>query len=101
MSFDTFADRVDVTGTILRLYTYSEQPGYDGDVVIKVSNPPEGCAGGFWLRKANTEGYRTTLSFLISAFHAGTTVQFGGVNNELWSGAGTNICRLDMVSLIK
>lgn len=38
---------------------------------------------------------------LISAFHAGTTLQFGGVNNEICPGACTNIFCLDMVSLIK
>lgn len=101
LSFSAFAERVDSVGTIKRLYTYSEQDGFDGDVAIIVSNPVAGCEGGFWLRKSAAEGYKTTLSFLLSAFHADTTVQFGALNNELWPGSGAKFCRLDQVSLLK
>ncbi len=101
LSYGVRADRVTVTGKIERLYTYSEQVGFDGDVAVVMSTNIAGCEGGFWLRKADTEGFRNTLSFLLSAFHAGTTVQAGGLNNEIWSGSSSKFCRLDQLALLK
>jgi hypothetical protein len=95
------ANRVEATGKITRLYSYSEQMGFDGDIAIVTSNPVAGCEGGYWLRKASTEGYKNTLSFLLSAFHAGTNVQFGALSNELWPGSSAKFCRIDQISLIK
>lgn len=101
ITFSSAAARVETTGTILKLYSYSEQAGYDGDVVIIISNPPVGCESGLWLRKASTEGYANTISFLLSAFHANTTVQFGALSDEIWTGSGGKFCRIDQVALIK
>ena len=100
VSFSSLANRVESIGTIQKLYTYSEQPGFDGDVAIVVTNPGPGCEGGYWLRKSNTEGYRNTVSFLLSAFHANATVQFGAISTEVWSGSSAKFCRLDQIALI-
>ncbi|MCE9687629.1 hypothetical protein LZP73_15685 [Shewanella sp. AS16] len=98
-STSVFADRINVTTTIDALYTYSEQGAFDGDVAIKISNPPVGCEGGFWLRSADTAGYKNITSFLLSAYHAKSKVSLGGLSNEIWKGSGTNYCRLDQISL--
>lgn len=95
------ANRIESTGKITRLYSYSEQMGFDGDIAIVTNNPVAGCEGGYWLRKASTEGYKNTLSFLISAFHAETNVQFGALTNELWPGSSAKFCRIDQISLMK
>lgn len=101
ISAPCWAERVEVSGKITRIYTYSEQVGFDGDVAVVVDNPVAGCEGGFWLRKATTEGYRNTFAFLLSAFHANTTVQFGALKNEVWQGSSAKFCRIDQISLIK
>jgi hypothetical protein len=97
----SWANRIEFSGKITRLYTYSEQFGFDGDVAIIVNNSVPGCEGGFWLRKASTEGYKNTFAFLLSAFHANTTVQFGALTNEPWAGATNKFCRIDQISLLK
>jgi hypothetical protein len=47
LSFSAHSEVVSVTATIDRLYSYSEYGSFDGDVAIKISNPPAGCSGGF------------------------------------------------------
>ena len=101
MSTQVEAARVSVTTTISRLYTYSEQVGFDGDIAIKIANPPIGCAGGFWVRSSTTMGYKNTVAFLLSAFHTGAQVHLGGLDDEIWKGSTANYCRLDEMSLIK
>ncbi|PAJ70140.1 hypothetical protein CJF42_26085 [Pseudoalteromonas sp. NBT06-2] len=98
-STSALAERIYVTTTIDALYTYSEQGVFDGDVAIKISNTPAACEGGFWLRSANTAGYKNTTSFLLSAYHAKTKVTLSGLSNELWTGSTSKYCRLDQISL--
>ncbi|WP_444997518.1 hypothetical protein [Aliikangiella sp. IMCC44359] len=98
---NTFAGNTTVTTKIDKLYSYAEQGIFDGDIAILISNPPVGCEGGYWLRKADTLGYKNTLSFLLSAFHSQTTVSLSGNNNELWSGSSNKYCRLDQIALMK
>ena len=101
MGASAIAGNTAVTTKIDKLYSYSEQSGVDGDIAIKISNPPAGCEGGYWLRKADTLGYKNTMSFLLSAFHSQTTVILSGNNNELWPGSSTKYCRLDQIALTK
>ena len=100
-SMSASAGRVAVTTTVQALYNYAEQPGFDGDVAIKISNPPAGCEGGFWLRSADTRGYKNAVAFLVSALHTGARVDLGGLDHEIWTGSGANYCRLDQISLVK
>lgn len=101
VSMNTYASRVQTSATILTLYTYSEQAGYDGDVAIRVSNPPASCPGGFWLRSATTPGYKNTVAILVSAFHSGATLILGGLDDQIWTGSVDKFCRLDQVMLAK
>lgn len=97
------AERVYSTGSIEKLYSYSEQGIYDGDIFIKISVTPSQCPGGFWLRNADTLGYKNTVSFLLSAFHSGTKVTIAGNSDQsnIWSGSSTPTCRMDQISLEK
>ena len=99
VSLPALAGNTSVTTKIDKLYSYSEQQGFDGDIAIEISNPPAGCEGGYWLRSADTLGYKNTLSFLLSAFHAKTSVTLTGNSNEIWTGSGSKFCRLDQMSL--
>ena len=100
-SSNAYAARFSKVTTIKQIYSYSEQGVFDGDIAIIPDNKIAGCEGGFWLRKADTIGYRNTVSFLLSAFHSGTTVSFVGSDDDIWSGSGTKFCRVDQISLIK
>ncbi len=93
------AERVQVTAKVQVLGTYSEQPGYDGDIVIIISNPPPSCPGGFWLRSANTAGYKNAVSFLVTAFHSGATLILGGLDDQIWTGSAAKYCRLNDIAL--
>jgi len=99
-STSVLAERVTVTTTIDQLYSYSEQGVFDGDIVIKISNPPVGCEDGFWLRSADTAGYKNTTSFLLSAYHAKSQVSLDGLTNEIWTGSAGKFCRLDHIGLM-
>ena len=103
VSISAEATRVYSVGTIEKLYSYSEQGAFDGDIIIKISNAPKQCPGGYWLRKAETPGYKNTVSFLLSAFHSGSKVTISALSDQanIWSGSSTTTCRMDQVSLEK
>jgi hypothetical protein len=91
------------SASITSLTSYSEQGVYDGDIFIVLASNPAGCPGGYWLRHADTPGYRSVVAFLVSAFHANTPVRISGYNDpsNVWSGNGTVTCRTDQVSLAR
>jgi hypothetical protein len=102
LSSNTFAAVVIVESvTIKSLNSYSEQGVYDGDIFITLENSPAGCPGGYWLRHADTIGYKNTVAFLLSAFHARTPVRLVGYNDtsNVWSGNGLVTCRMDQIGL--
>ena len=103
ISLPTEAARVSSTGTITGLVTYSEQAGFDGDVYVEFSAPHATCSFGFWLRSADTAGYRNTVSFLLSALHTGTEVTISALNDaaNIWSGSAQTVCRMDQVKVAK
>jgi hypothetical protein len=103
LSSSTFAASIVAESvTIKSLTTYSEQGIYDGDIAILLESPPAGCPGGYWLRHADTPGYKNTVAFLVSAFHARTPVRIVGYNDpgNIWSGSSPAVCRTDQISLI-
>lgn len=102
VSSNTFAAVVTAESvTIKALNSYSEQGVYDGDIFITLESPPAGCPGGYWLRHADTIGYKNTVAFLLSAFHARTTIRLVGYNDgaNIWTGNGPVTCRIDQVGL--
>jgi hypothetical protein len=89
--------------TIRAITSYSEQGVFDGDIFIQLEQNPAACPGGYWLRHADTSGYKSTVSFLLSAFHSGTAVTIMGYNDSgnIWIGSGTPTCRTDQITLTK
>ena len=91
------------SATITALTSYSEQGNFDGDIFITLASTPAGCPGGYWLRHADTPGYRNTVAFLVSAFHANAPVRLAGYNDppNVWAGNGAVTCRVDQVGLTR
>ena len=95
-----FAERVIAETTINRIYTY-EKAGAVGDLAIKIDNAPVGCEAGYWLKASDTAGYKNSVSFLVSAFHANSKIYLSGLTENRWSGSSGNYCQADIVALIK
>jgi hypothetical protein len=87
------------TGTtrVTRIGVYAEYGG--GDVVFSVANPLPGCEGGFWLKKSDP-GFQTTLSTLLSAYHARATVKVYALTDQIWPGSAAPHCRLYAFELL-
>jgi hypothetical protein len=83
--------------TVVNIYAYTQFGG--GDVQVMVANPPAGCSDGFWL-KASDEGFKTSFSVLLSAYHTGSRIRIGGIDTELWSGSSGVYCRISYVALM-
>ncbi len=90
------AAQEDSHGTITNIYSYTQYGG--GDIQIQVSHPSPSCQGGFWL-SPDDPGFTSTLSFLLSGYHAGSTFHFSGENTQIWGGSGADYCRLTSVGL--
>lgn len=85
------------SGKIVGLTTYTTFG--DGDVVFKLSTPVVGCDDGYWLNKKDP-GFDTTLSVILSSFHAKTDVKVWGHDDQLWGGSGdSKYCRLNWLRL--
>ena len=102
LSSYSFAERVNKTTTIDRLYTYPVG-GEEGDIIVKIPSPPTGCEAGYWLESADTRGYKNTVSFILSAFHTQKTIILSGSDapENRWSGSQGNYCKILYVTLIK
>ena len=92
------AGQQDYQGKIIKMYAYAQYGG--GDIQINVTNPPAKCAGGFWL-SPDDAGFDSTLSFLLSGYHAKTKFQLTGDDTHLWGGSGTPYCRLVAVGYVQ
>jgi hypothetical protein len=90
------AAQEDSHGRIKNIYTYVQYGG--GDIIVQVSNPSPNCGGGFWL-SVEDPGFDSTLSFLLSGYHAQSTFHFSGDNTQIWGGSGAKYCRLTSVGL--
>ena len=87
-----------VEGKINNIITYTTFGS--GDVVFSLEASVNGCDNGYWLRK-NDPGFNSTLSTLLSAYHAKTTVKVFGHDDQLWNGSNSGkYCRLDWLRLI-
>ena len=95
-----FAERVVAESTISRIYNY-EIAGSEGDLAIKIDNAPIGCEAGYWLKRSDTIGYKNSVSFLLSAFHAKSKIYLSGLTESRWQGSSGNYCQADIVALIK
>ena len=82
---------------ITRITAYSEYGG--GDVAFTVANPLPECSGGFWFKKTDA-GFQATLTTLLSAYHARSTVRIYAHPDQLWPGSASNTCRLYGVDLL-
>ncbi len=97
--FSASAAEQDANGiTITKIYSYTQFGG--GDIQIYVSSPATNCAAGFWL-SPHDPGFNSTLNFLLSAFHAKSTLNMIGEDTKLWTGSGTPYCRLIAAGLIQ
>ncbi len=85
------------TTRITRVDVYAEYGG--GDVAFAVANPLPQCNGGFWFKKTDP-GFQATLSTLLSAYHARSTVRIYALPDQIWPGSGANYCRLYSIELL-
>jgi hypothetical protein len=89
------AQRNTVETTITKIYTYTQTGG--GDVLVVVAHPATDCADGFWLNPTDA-GFKSTLSSLLAAHHAGSTVQIFGLDTELWPASSSGaFCKITTV----
>jgi len=93
------------TTTITQMYTYgtyeTSDTRYRNEIVVKVVNPIGDCSSGYYLSADDNLNNPSLASFLLSAFHASTTVRFGARKDQLWHGSSGKYCRIANVSLIK
>lgn len=77
--------------TILRMTSYVTFG--NGDIVILPTVTAPNCDSGFWL-SPDDPGFSSTLSVLLSAYHAKSNISLGGDDQQLWAGSSSKFCRL-------
>jgi hypothetical protein len=98
-SVASFADRKSASNA--KIVSVEIHPEFNGDVVVTIDKTVTSCEHGFWLR-ASDAGFSANLSFVLSAFHAKSTVAIYGFDdpaNRWGNYAGHSYCRLAILSL--
>ncbi len=86
-----------ITGKITNVMTYTEYGS--GDVIFSLDASANGCDEGYWL-PPSAPGFNTTLSIILSAYHAKSTVRLWGHDDQLWGGsADSKYCKLNWFKL--
>lgn len=91
----SFGAIVTATSTIKNMSTYSTFGS--GNVIFSLNTSIAGCSKDLWLRKSDP-GFNGYLSFLLSAFHANSTISIAARDDDLWNG-DTGYCRVDWITL--
>lgn len=81
---------------ISSITTYATAAVGEGDVTIEVSTPASGCSNGFWLENGAI-GFNSSLSTVLSAYHAGTDVRLFGDTAARWSSSSGEYCKLTRI----
>lgn len=88
------AAMVHADGTITVILTYLDHG--QGDFTFRISNPPTGCAAGFWMSPSQP-GFKSAVAFVMQARATGETVRVGADTTQLWSGSADQWCKVDYV----
>ena len=81
---------------ITRVITFNAYGG--GDIVFQIQYPASNCAG-YWIAKSDP-GFDGSLSTLLAAYHASTTVKVVGHDDQKWPGSGSFYCKLYSIELV-
>lgn len=86
------------TGTdkITSLYSYDDLN--DGDVYIPFETGLSECPTGVYL-SPQSPGFKTMVSFALTAYTANKNVQFQVYSDQIWSGSTKPKCKVDTVIL--
>jgi hypothetical protein len=84
---------VEATGTVTLILTYLNS---QGDFTFRVTNPPTGCTGGFWISPSQP-GFSRAVAFVMQAKATGEPVFVGADTAELWGGSGPPWCKVNYV----
>lgn len=84
-------------GVITTLYTYDDVGG--GDVLIPFATGLEECPSGVFI-SAQKPGYKTLVSFALTAYTTGKDVLFQVYEENLWSGSANKYCEVDAMRLM-
>lgn len=105
LSLESIAASVVSISKITDLYTYgtydNNNTSYLNQIIVKVQTPAAGCEAGFFISSDDNTGNPTMVSFLLSAFHAGSDVKFSGLDNDTWHGSTGKYCRVIYLGLVK
>ncbi len=88
------AAMVHSTGTVTVILTYLDHG--QGDFTFRVSNPPAGCSGGFWISPTQP-GFKSAVAFVLQARATGEPVLVGADTAQLWNGSGDQWCKVEYV----
>lgn len=76
---------------VATIHTYTDFGG--GDVVFQVDGSFGGCYG-YWLSPALDAGFKQVYAMLLMVKAMGATVVVYADETDLWSGSGSNYCRV-------
>lgn len=85
---------VHAVGTVTVILTYLNHG--QGDFTFRISNPPPGCAAGYWISPSQP-GFKSAVAFVMQARATGETLLVGADTAQLWNGSGDQWCKVDYV----
>ncbi|TFH93050.1 hypothetical protein [Vibrio ouci] len=81
------------------VYTYGRDTGQaENMLVVKVSNPVQGCEDGFYISPEDNRTNSGFSSLLLSAFHANSKVYFAAYTHDLKIGQH---CKAHSIGLVR
>lgn len=84
------------SGEITKLYSYDDYG--NGDVYIPFLTGLNACPNGVYL-SPQSPGFKTMVSFILTAYTANKKVQFQVYSDQIWNGSVTLNCKVDTVIL--
>jgi hypothetical protein len=83
-------------GKITKIYSHDDHN--DGDVYIPFSTGLADCPDGVYL-SPQSPGFKTMVSFALTAYTSNKTVQFQVYSDQIWNGSSSKNCKVDTVIL--
>lgn len=84
------------TDKIASIYSYDDVN--DGDVYIPFQTGVDECPTGVYL-SPQSPGFKTMVSFALTAYTTNRDVQFQVYSDSIWSGSTSAKCKVDAVIL--
>ncbi|QDO85867.1 hypothetical protein FM037_24670 [Shewanella psychropiezotolerans] len=85
-------------GTLNKLFVYDDFGAVNGvegaDVAVWFDTGLAECSAGVWLSPSQP-GYKMLSSSLLAAYMSKSKVRFQVYNDEIWTGSGSNLCKID------